>query len=77
MSDLESVSMSIGDVPAEIEQAKDPIVKHIFLKEDGKFYEKMKDGYVVVDQSLDQFEGMAIMLHQPDGAMAGTVEVRW
>ena len=71
----DEVSLSLGEIPKEIEDAKDPLVKHLFLKEDGKFYEKMKDGYVVVDQSLDQFEGMAIMLHQPDGAMAGTVEV--
>jgi len=71
----DEISFSMGAVPEAIENAADPIVKHIFLKEDGKFYEKVKDGYVVIEQSLDQFEGMAIMLHQPDGAMAGTVEV--
>jgi hypothetical protein len=71
----DEISYSMGAVPEEIANSTDPIVKHIFLKEDGKFYQKMKDGYVIVDQSLDEFEGMAIMLHQPDGAMSGTVEV--
>ena len=72
---FEEESYSMGAVPEAIEESPDPLVKHIYLKEDGKFYQKMKDGYIVVDQSLDEFEGMAIMLHQPDGAMAGTVEV--
>jgi len=63
------------ETPPEIASASDPIVKHIYVKEDGKFYEKIKNGYIKIQQSLDQFEGMAVMLHQPDGAMAGTLEV--
>ena len=63
------------EIPPEIASASDPIVKHIYVKEDGKFYEKIKNGYIKIQQSLDQFEGMAVMLHQPDGAMAGTLEV--
>ena len=64
-----------AETPPEIASASDPIVKHIYVKEDGKFYEKIKNGYIKIQQSLDQFEGMAVMLHQPDGAMAGTLEV--
>tara|TARA_R110001592_G_scaffold155117_2_gene384670 strand:+ start:932 stop:13306 length:12375 start_codon:yes stop_codon:yes gene_type:complete len=64
-----------AEIPPEIASASDPIVKHIYVKEDGKFYEKIKNGYIKIQQSLDQFEGMAVMLHQPDGAMAGTLEV--
>ena len=64
-----------AEIPPEIASASDPIVKHIYVKEDGKFYEKVMDGYIKIRQSLDQFEGMAVMLHQPDGAMAGTLEV--
>jgi len=64
-----------AEIPPEVASASDPIVKHIYVKEDGKFYEKIKNGYIKIQQSLDQFEGMAVMLHQPDGAMAGTLEV--
>ena len=64
-----------AEIPPEIASASDPIVKHIYVKEDGKFYEKVMDGYIKIRQSLDQFEGMAVMLHQPDGAMAGTLEI--
>lgn len=66
---------SIGDMPAEIAESKEPAVRHIYLKEDAKFHQAREEGRLDTGVSIEEFAGKQLMLHQPDTAMAGEVVV--
>jgi len=75
MSDLESVSMSIGEVPAEIANSTEPLVEQIYLKETAKFKEGVESGRIKTEADIRDFIGKHMVMHQPDTAMAGEVKV--
>lgn len=51
------------------------VVRHKRIKESEMFQDKIKSGDIVVDQSLEAFEGKSVLLHQPDTASAGVTEI--
>jgi len=71
----DEISLSVGEVPAEIADSKSPIVEQIYLKETAKFKEGVASGRIKTEADIRDFIGKHMVMHQPDTAMAGEVKV--